>query len=739
MSTTNSSANHPDSQRSRRGFSWWIGLFGLVSVIGTLALWFLGNLSAHFVPPVGREVFGNIPLPLKSLFYVGTAAFIGVCFYLFWLRSRRWQRGQSESRTGCWRERTRQLWAGLTMRTLFRDRAAGMMHALVFYGFVLLFLGTVTLEIDHLLPTGWKFLEGGVYQGYSAILDLAGVGYLVGLGWALGRRYLTRPLRLRTKTKPEDLWVLTLLVLIGVTGFLTEAARISWQGRPDFEVWSLVGYPLSWLFPASGAELAHRILWVGHAALFLVFLVALPSTKLRHAVTSPANLFLAPHTRPKGAMRPVPNLLEVEDIDTIGAASITDFSWKDLFDTDACTHCGRCTAVCPANLTAKPLDPREIILKTGEVMNGQPSVNGGTASSSSNGSENEIDLLFRRITSEELFSCTTCRACDEICPVGIEIVDKILDMRRYLTLMDSDFPSELGKAFINLENQGNPWGMSSQTRAGWTELTELDIPVLGQDGVTRAEYLWWVGCAGSFDDRNLAVTLALAKLFRRAELDFAILGPAERCNGDPARRAGNEFLFQQLALENISTFDQFEVSKVVTACPHCFNTLAHEYPQLGGEYEVLHHTELLSQLIASGQLRWSSEEPSSPRSVTYHDPCYLGRYNDRYLAPRHLAAQTGSELVEMPRHGTRALCCGAGGARFWLEEKTGKKVNLERAQEAAATEAEEVTVACPFCLIMLDDGLKELGRTDIEVNDLAVMVERSSRPLTAASSTSERF
>ena len=692
---------------------------GIAGGLGTLALGFLGTLPGVHTPEVGREVFGNIPGWLQAAFYVGTAGFVAVAGVLFALRARSWQRGGGERRSGRWGERLRELDRGLRMKTLLRDRQAGLMHSLIYYSFLVLFAGTVTLEIDHLLPLSWKFLEGTVYQAYSAILDLASLTYLGGLVWALGRRYVQKPWRLRGKTKPEDGWILATLLLIGVTGLSTEAARIALAGRPDFEIFSFVGLPLSYLVPDAAAGAIHLVSWATHALAFLAFLVLLPTTKLRHMFTSPTNMFLSVHDRPRGAMRAMPNLAEVEDIETIGASTITDFTWKQLFDSDACTICGRCTAVCPASITGKPLDPREIVLKVGEVA----SVAAGISPpvSLAEGIVISSDSVLERIRPDEVWSCTTCRACDEICPVNIEILDRILDIRRYLTMMESSFPTELSKAFVAMENQGNPWGVGREKRAAWTEKLDFAIPVLGVD-VAHAEYLWFVGCAGSLDDRNAAVSIALAKLLHQAGIEFAILGTRESCNGDPARRAGNEYLWQQLALSNIETLDQLGVKRIITQCPHCFNTLANEYPQLGGTYEVVHHSQLLAELLRQGRL----DQPAhgQPRTVTYHDPCYLGRHNDIYLAPREVAAASGAvSLVEMPRHGTRALCCGAGGARFWMEEHVGKKVNIERAEEALATGADEIAVSCPYCYVMLDDGVKELGRGDqVKVRDLAMML-----------------
>ena len=692
---------------------------GVVSALGTLALGFLGTLPEHPHVEVGREVFGNVPDAAVLVFYVGVAGFLWLTFHLFAQRAMSWQMGGGDRRTGRWRRRLTRMYDGLSMKTLMRDRRYGVMHSMVYYGFIVLFLGTVTLEIDHLLPAGLKFLRGNFYLGYSAILDLAGLVFLGGLALAVIGRYIIPPWRIRSKTKPQDALILGILALIGLTGLLTEAARIALAGRPDFEVWSFVGYPLSALFEPGSAGDWHRFYWVTHAALFVAFLVTLPLTKLRHMFTSPANLFLSAHDRPKGAMRAMPNLMEADDIETIGASVATDLTWKQIFDTDACTICGRCTSVCPANITGKPLDPREMVLKSGEVA---ASLAGVAAPVSTTMVLEGAGSLFERIRPEEVFACTTCRACDEICPVDIEILDRILDMRRYLTLMESEFPSELGKAFVAMENQSNPWGLSQQARADWTSELDFEVPVFGRDGRETAEYLWFVGCAGSFDDRNKATSVALARLLNEAGIDFAILGRRELCNGDPARRAGNEFVFQQLALRNIETFEELGVKRIITQCAHCFNTLANEYPQFGGEYEVVHHSQLLAELLTQGRIAEPRRANGEVKKIAYHDACYLGRHNDVYLAPRQVVGGSGNEVVEMPRHGTRGLCCGAGGARFWMEEQTGKKVSNERAEEALATDADEIAVACPFCFVMLDDGVKELGRDDVPVRDIAMIL-----------------
>jgi Fe-S oxidoreductase len=609
------------------------------------------------------------------------------------------------------------------MRTVWRDGAAGAMHSLLYFPFVVLFAVTTVLEIDHQLPGGLKFLHGPVYQAYSLVGDVAGVLFVVGVGWAVARRYGRRPYRLRAKTRPEDAFILATLGLIGVSGLVVEALRIALVGRPPFERWSVAGWPLSALFTGAPRLAAwHQAAWVVHVLGFAAFLVALPLTKLRHMVTSPLNMYLHGRERPKGAMKPLPNLMETE-LDRFGAETVEDFSWKQLLDLDACTVCGRCTSACPAHATGKPLDPREIVLKTGHVMAAtQP---GGPISPVVS-QEAELvvsaDSVFQRVTSEEVWACTTCRACDEACPVGIEILDKILDMRRHLSLMESDFPPELGQAYRGMENQENPWGLDPRSRGDWAKAAGLpaEVPVVGDgDGPFHHDYLFWVGCAGSFDDRARKVTVATAELLQRAGVDFAILGPSERCTGDPARRSGNEYLFQVLAMQNVETLNGLGVRKIIALCPHCFNTLANEYPQLGGSYEVVHHSQLLQSLVADGRLDLSGARLEG--RVVYHDSCYLGRHNDVYGAPRAVVgAVAGVELVEAPRSGAEGMCCGAGGARMWMEERTGTKVNTERSRELLATGTDRIATACPYCYVMIDDGAKEHGRDDVVVQDISM-------------------
>jgi Fe-S oxidoreductase/nitrate reductase gamma subunit len=713
---------------------------------GTLASGILPRVTEwHEASPISREVFVDIPDPLYWLFYGVASLMLFVTAWLVSVRIRNYERGQPDDRSTTKtnvHRRLRDFHAGVAMRTLLRDPAAGVMHSFLYFGFLVLFAATIILEIDHQLPEGLKFLHGDVYKGYAATADAAGVAFLIGVVWAIGRRYVQRPYRIRIKTKPEDAAILTTFLIIGVTGFLTEGFRIAQSGMPSFEKWSFVGYRFAELVDGwSPGTLSdwHRSMWMVHFAAFVAFLVLLPTTKLRHMITSPMNMYLSDKDRPKGAMKPLPNLMETE-LDTFGASTIEDFTWKQLFDTDACTVCGRCTSVCPAHATGKPLDPREIVLKIGEVMaaTGDPKVS--PTVSMDREVTIDADSVFERITADELWSCTSCKACDEICPVNIEILDKVLDMRRYLSLMESDFPTELGNTYRSMENSSNVYGMNQGERGDWAK--GLDgIPIIDGSGPFDHEYLYWVGCAGSFDDRNKKTSRAVAKLLQRAGVDFAILGPSELCTGDSARRSGNEYIFQMLAMQNIEALNGLGVKKVVTQCPHCFNTMQNEYPQFGGTYEVVHHSQLLMELLASGRL--SLAGASLEERVVFHDSCYLGRHNDVYLAPRKvIGSLAGIDVVEMPRNGTRGFCCGAGGARMWMEEHLGtKKINIERTEEALATGASRIAVACPFCYVMLEDGVKEKQRDDeVRVSDIAeVLLEAIETAEAATEPASARF
>ena len=692
----------------------------------------------HDDSEITREVFGNIPDPLRVTFYTVIPVLIVYGAVLFANRMKNWERGAPDNRattSGNAKRRFGDFRSGVYMQTLLREPAAGLMHSLIYFPFLVLLAVTTVLEVNHQVPEGLKFLHGDVYRAYTLVGDVAGVLFLVGVVWAILRRFgprRFRPYRIRIKTKPEHAAGLVVFAAIGVPGFGAEAFRIAATAAdrggdlPSAETWSIIGYPLAQAvdsigFFADSVHGWHQAWWIAHVLAFMAFLALLPITMLRHMFTSPLNMYLQDRDRPKGTMKPLPNLMETE-LESFGVSTIEEFTWKQLLDTDSCTMCGRCTAVCPAHATGKPLDPREIVLKTGEVM----AATGTPVVSPPIGTDDEITVpanwMFDRITSEELWACTTCRACDEVCPVNIEILDKILDMRRYLSLMESDFPTELGAAYRSMENSGNPWGLSQSDRTEWVGDLE-GIEVIDGGDPFEAEYLYWVGCAGSFDDKNKKVSRAMAQLMQRAGVSFSILGPSEMCTGDPARRSGNEYIFQMLAMQNVETLNGMGVKKIVTQCPHCFNTLANEYPQMGGHYEVVHHSQLLEWLVEQGKLDMS--EARLDERLVYHDSCYLGRHNDVYLAPRKVVGSIGGiELVEAERSGTNGMCCGAGGGRMWMEEDTGKNINVERSQELLATGATRIATACPFCYVMIDDGVKGEGveESEVKVGDIALHV-----------------
>jgi Fe-S oxidoreductase/nitrate reductase gamma subunit len=726
MNTTN--ATSETIAPKRKGLKPYQLSIALGIGIGTFAM--LSGILPHIVhwhndDPISRKVFEGIPGYIQIAFYTIIPALLVFGSFQFADRIRNWERGAPDRRKTTkknFKQRLADYRAGVYMRTLLRDSAAGLMHSMIYFGFLVLLGVTTVLEIDHQVPPALKFLHGDVYRAYAAVGDIAGIVFTGGVIWAIIRRYVQRPYRIRIKSKPEHAIGLGVLLAIGVTGFTTEMFRIAESQAAgvnmDHEKWSVLGYPLAQLvngWSVSSLDTTHQVMWVAHVLAFIAFLIILPITMLRHMFTSPLNMYLKDRERPKGAMKAMPNLTETS-LETFGAHVVEDFTWKQLLDLDACTMCGRCTSVCPAHATGKPLDPREIVLKSGEVMAATASHARGGKVTPPLSVDSEITIsansLFERITSEEIWACTSCKACDEICPVNIEILDKILDMRRYLSLMESDFPAELGNAYRAMENQGNPWGMSQSDRGEWAK--DLDVTVLDPGAAFNHEYLYWVGCAGSFDDKNKKVTQSMAKLLKRAGIDVAILGPSEMCTGDSARRSGNEYLFQMLAMPNIEMLNGMGVRKIITQCPHCFNTLANEYPQFGGTYEVIHHSQLLEHLIDSGKLDIS--DATLEERITYHDSCYLGRHNDVYMAPRNVVASIkGVDVVEMPRNGTKGMCCGAGGARMWMEETIGTKVNDERAAEAISTGASRVATACPFCYIMLDDGVKGAGKEEHEV------------------------
>jgi Fe-S oxidoreductase/nitrate reductase gamma subunit len=598
---------------------------------------------------------------------------------------------------------------------VLRKKYSGIMHVFIYSGFVILFIGTlfILIEVDFTKPLfSLTFLKSTFYLFYSLILDVFGFLAIVGVLMATFRRLVMKPLNIDSKR--DDFIILTSLFLILLTGFLIEGLRIG-VTKPDWASWSPVGLMFARLFAGMGTEgmiSLHAGLWWFHLILALAFIAYMPYSKLFHIFTTPLNIFFQ-SLDPKGAL----SKMELEEIENFGASEINHFSWRELMQLDACTECGRCSDVCPATTTEKALSPMKLILDLKNYLGvtGQLFLK---SKRNKEGSEKNIKkMIGDGVSEEELWGCTTCRACQQACPVYVEHIPKIVEMRRHLVLEESNFPTEVTATFKNLETNGNPWGISPEDRENWTE--GLTVPKMREIDC-EVDYLFWVGCAGAYDDRSQRVAQAMVQILNKAGVNYAILGKEETCNGDAARRIGNEYLFQILAEQNVETINQYKFKKILTICPHCFNTIAHEFPQFGGKYEVIHHSELLVELIKEGKIKLKR---SVEKNVTYHDSCYLGRYNEIYNAPREvLKAIPGVNLKEMQRNYENGFCCGAGGGRMWMEEKM-PKVNHHRVNEAADLSVTMVSTACPFCSTMINDGINETDRQDsMQSKDIALLV-----------------
>ncbi|MFZ5753576.1 MAG: heterodisulfide reductase-related iron-sulfur binding cluster [Bacillota bacterium] len=665
-----------------------------------------------------RELYWNIDGHL--LMYGVFVVVLGIFFYGLYRHYTLWRMGKPEARLNNYAQRIVQVLMGtLLHKKIFRETFPGLMHGFIFYGFLILFIGTLIVGLQ--ADLGWQVLYGNFYLLFSLLTDLFGLLVLVGLGMAFYRRYFLKPDRLDNRA--DDALVLAILFVVVITGFLLEGLRMVATQDP-WQAWSPVGliFGLPWRsLSMESLKTAHSWLWWFHMLLSMGFIAYLPYSKLFHILLIPANQFLVD---PQSGIALSKLDLEDEEAESFGVGRIRDFTWKQLFDTEACVRCGRCQDNCPAYLSGKPLSPKALTqdLKA-ELYNCRGTVGSGTGKAlpEAAAAQESGSLFNERITPETNWFCTTCLSCQEQCPASIEHVQKIVDMRRYLVMTEGEMPGELQLTFRNLENNGNPWGLGWAARTNWLEGLEVK---LAEDGEIGDEtILYWPGCSGAFDERNKKVSLALVKLFQAAGVDFVVLGNQEKCCGDLARRLGNEYLYQMLAMENIENLNVLGVKTIVTQCPHCYNTLKHEYPQFGGNYRVLHHSEFLAQLIAKGRLVF---EQGELKSITYHDSCYLGRYNGLYREPRQvLQAVPGVRVVEMPRHLETSFCCGGGGGRMWLEEH-GQKINMLRTEEALSTRSEMICTACPFCLTMLGDGVKTKEQQDfVQVRDIAEVLAES--------------
>ncbi|OLB65699.1 MAG: hypothetical protein AUH94_00440, partial [Ktedonobacter sp. 13_2_20CM_2_54_8] len=645
---------------------------------------------------------------------------------------------------------------------VLRDPIPGIAHFFTFWGFIVIQFGLLNLILGAF--NGTLPLLGDNHT-FAIVLDAFIVFVFIALLLFAFRRAVLRPRQLSSFLHgPWDGYIiLGLIMAVIVTLALVEgfqyaayAAAHGVAAANNSGAWTPIG---TWLYPlfsgldANTATILYRAFWWLHIGTVLFFLIYLPRSKHLHLMATPFNVFFRSYG-PKGAL---PLLENIEERDDYGVSKPEQFTWKQLLDGYACTECGRCNTVCPATNTGKPLFPKEIILGVKEALFVQSDeilgVNSlysrlGVAGVRADKTKEEVEahhepMVGGIISNDALWACTTCRACMEICPVSIEHVPKIVDMRRHLVMEESDFPSEVTSLFNNIERNANPWEISNDKRAEWA--ADLGVPLMSEN--PDADVLYWVGCMGSFDRRNQKVATAVAKVLLAAGVNFAILGPEESCTGDPARRIGNEYLWQMMAQQNIEVLDGYGFNTsanhngsghnghstgsttvaakhrtIITACPHCFNTIRNEYPQLGGNYEVVHHTVFIDKLLNDEKIKLPAG--FDQRKLTYHDPCYIGRYNDVYDEPRHVLNVLNSNGVkEMKHHRNKSFCCGGGGGRAWMEEKIGKRVNQTRVNEALETGADVLAAACPFCITMFDDGLKGVEAEDkMKIEDISEIV-----------------
>ncbi|HEY8802188.1 MAG TPA: (Fe-S)-binding protein [Candidatus Dormibacteraeota bacterium] len=581
----------------------------------------------------------------------------------------------------------------------------GVMHALIFWGFLVLF-PTIVIAMFGAVDPHSSLPWLGAQGWYALMVDVFAVFVLVGVVTAFVIRKVQRPPRFNGSHLGEADLILALIAGIVCTLLLWHASQISL---------GLNEYPASWAPVSSLLAQGLHGPWVpyleraavwAHVLIILTFLVYLPYSKHLHIAVAAINVYFG-RTRSRGRLEPIEFDKPEEEV-RFGSARVTDMTWKQMLDTMSCTECGRCQDVCPAYATGKALSPKLLIMAMRDQLMAE-----GPKALAADGSYTAPPIVPNAVTDDVVWDCVTCGACVRECPVGIEHIDHVIDLRRNLVMVESRFPEEAGAMLRDVDRSSNPWGKPQADRTHWAD--GLGVRVL-QPGETAPDVLFWVGCAPAFDERAKQAAVSTAKLMQMAGVDFAILGPREACTGDPARRMGDEYTFQRLAGQNVGTLNETGVKKIVTTCPHCFNTIGNEYPDFGGRYEVVHHTEFLAELVREGKL---APLPSE-RTITYHDSCYLARHNDVRSQPRELVDAVG-KAIEMPRHGERTFCCGAGGARMWMEEKRGRPINHERVREAAATGAETLAVACPFCTVMLDDGVRETG-AKMQVIDLATLL-----------------
>jgi Fe-S oxidoreductase/nitrate reductase gamma subunit len=678
------------------------------------------------VDPRNLDFWTQQEVYVREVFLPVIVGFIVVCiglaalfvFTFWWQHYRLWRLGKEEDCSGETLKRLKTFFAVAFGHARFWNEGfPGTMHFLIFWGAFLIFLGK-GIRLLFLL-SGLTVPPQAVYLYASGLSEWGGIVLLLGGIMAVYRRYIIKPSRL--DSKPDDHLKYIWGVVLVITGYLIKSYRMAVIGGsipPDSYVWAPVSSALSHLMLILPSEALnellvwHRVLIHALPGTLLFAYIVVSRTSLEHIYLSSLNVFFR-SLKPRGVIKPIPNFEEAE---TYGVSNIREFTWKQLLDLEACTRCGRCQDNCPAHLTEKPLSPKKVIqdLK-GHLMEKAPLLLSGAPPAD----EESPSVAGGIISEDTLWACTMCLNCYEQCPVLIASFDKILDMRRSLVLMESKYPGEVREVFKAMERKSNPWGVEKNLRADWTK--DLGVKTLAEN--PEVEWLYFPGCFKGFDDRNKKVAVAVVKILQRAGIQFGVLGPEEGCCGDPARRIGNEYLYMTLAEKNIETFNRYKIKKILTTCPHCFNVLKYEYPQLGGNFEVVHQTEFINNLIDQKKIAPKGE---LPLTVTYHDSCYLGRCHQIYEPPRQiLRAISGLKLKEMEKSYFRSFCCGGGGGRMWMEEH-GKRINETRVEQALEVKPDIIATACPYCLTMFEDGLKAKGMEEsVKVLDIAELLEKS--------------
>jgi Fe-S oxidoreductase len=691
---------------------------------------------------ITRPILWNVPVAFIVLMYGLLVLLLAAFVYAGW----RWYRLVSLGQSGENRFDQMPRRVMLTLRDAIGQgnvirESWGWMHYAFYVSFIGLLIGTTIVAFNSDLREASKFLlgydlyffYGDFYLFFKAAMDTFFLLLAAGVLFEFFRRIVRKPsvLNRPPQEKVIDNWEnrlgywfpMTLMLAVVVTGLMLEGARIN-ALHPSFTEWAYIGRRVGALEGALGAgRTFHRWLWLVHVLLVYSLLFCFPFTKLRHFIFGPLNLLFR-NLGPRGRLAPIKDF---ETAETFGVSQVEQYTWKQLLDMSSCLECGRCTINCPTVNTGKTLNPKYLVIEQREhLLQKAPTLLAAKAVTA-NGGEAPAwegpDMITEVATEAAVWGCTTCGWCEEGCPIGIEHIQRIVDMRRHQVLMEAKFPQQATNAFKGIENQGNPWGLAQEKRAEWAQ--GLDIPEMAEvEDPSSIEMLYWVGCAGSYDERNQRVSRAFSSLMKQAGVKFAILGREEMCTGDPARRLGNEYLYATVAQQNVETLNRYKPRRIVTQCPHCFHNLKNEYPDFGGNYEVVHEAEFIAELIESGRLKPSQ---AINERITYHDPCYMARHNRKWDGAREaLRAIPGTDVADIELSKNRTFCCGAGGGCFWKEEHEGTRINQKRFDQISGAKPETLAVGCPFCMTMMEDAVKSRSlEEEMRVRDISELVAES--------------